>query len=181
MEGNKTMSLLSSIVYNLTIRPRLIKLKKLLPEAKIHPAGSRYVCDPPVMATDVDFLVFSADSVDCKLLSAGYVETPFADYRGLVLSGDFSAYRRGVVNLIVTSSVKYAEGFHTATHICKSRNVRDKWYRVLIHEAVRGKMTTIDIEDIGADLKMLLANFNGPYGHAIHKAYRAQYELGGFP
>lgn len=175
------MSLLSSIVYNLTIRPRLIKLKKLLPEAKILPAGSRYVCDPPIMNTDVDFLVFSVDSVGIKLLSAGYAQTPFTDYRGLIMGDDFYAWRRGVVNLIVTSSVKYAEGFHTATHICKTRNVRDKWHRVLIHEAIRGNMTTLDIEDMGADLKMLLANFNGPYGHAIHKAYRVQHELGSFP
>ena len=170
------MSLLQKLVYHLTIKPRLNKLKKLLPEAIIQPTGSRYVCDPPVMGTDIDFLVYSEVDVDSTLLVAGYAKT-ILQYP---MDGDqFNAWRRNKENLIVTSSVKYAEGFHTATHICKTKNIRSKFARVLIHEALRGTWDDAILWD-DKQLRDLLASFNGPYGHAIHQAYRAQHGLGRF-
>lgn len=186
------MSTYWEVVYWLTIRPRLNRLKKLLPEASIHPTGSRYICDPPVLVTDIDFLVYiseldkiililNREGLEQKLTKAGYKKTDNDNYRGIAdVDGlsRFTTWRKGVINLIITSSVEFAESFQTATSICKRENIREKWHRTLIHEALRGNY---DHELVKANLMpemvTLLDNFNGMHGHAIHKAYRVRHGL----
>ncbi len=168
----------SEIVFWLTIKPRMRNLQRLLPEASVHPTGSRYVCNPPVLNTDIDFLVFCEDDVSSALLAAGYKKSNYREYfsRGEIDVNAFAAWRRGKVNLIVTSNVKYAETFHTATYICKQQNVEHKYQRVTIHEVVRGTMPA-DHVVWNDELKALLASFQGEHGHAIHKLYRVQHGL----
>lgn len=173
------MALLQKLVYHLTIKPRLNKLKRLLPEASIHPTGSRYVCSPPVMFTDIDFLIYTEVSIAGVLILTGYKESEITDkYNGLTLTGDFQAWRKGNINLIVTSSRKYAETFHTATHICKLHNVRVKFDRIIVHETLRGN----DPKLIGSrwfptEMNKLLGKFKGEHGASIHMAYRAKHGL----
>lgn len=174
------MSLLQKLAYHLTIKPRLNRLKKLLPEARIHPAGSRYVCSPPVMRTDIDFLVYTEKSTETflTLVEAGYKKSEVASYRGMTDSSEFDAWRKGAVNLIVTSSLHYAETFQTATSICKTYNVREKWHRVIIHETLRGNDLIGDsISDLMPPLRQLILPFRGVHSNAIHKAYRAKHGL----
>lgn len=182
------MSLLQDMAYYLTIKPRLMYLRTKLPGYKILPAGSRYVCDPPRWLTDIDFLIYGEKHPRTQLHLMGYVETPWITYSGIE-DRNFSAWRRGSVNLIVTTSRKYAESFDTATFISKKYNLRKKVQRVFVHEVLRGgyKQTEIENERIQHDgrtyiknhgeLLDLMSGFAGPYGHALMKAYRAKHGL----
>lgn len=182
------MSLLNNIAYFLTIKPRMMYLKKLLPEAKIRPAGSRYVCNPPHYGTDVDFLVYSGVPIHGKLTSMGYRETPWKDYFGQE-DGKFRSWRRRSVNLVVTTDLKYAESFDTGAYLAKKYNLRRKAQRVFVHEVLRGGYKQPEIErerrkHAGRDFSRghgelldLLAGFASPYGYALMKAYRAKHRL----
>lgn len=178
------------LTYALTIKPRLLLLRKHFSDAFIFPAGSRYVCSPPVFGTDIDFLVLNEASIDKKLLSLGFVKTEWKDYSGSgVDERPISTWRKRSVNLIVTPSQEYAETFHTATHICKKYNLRAKYHRVLVHESLRGEH---DVEALRlailhktfpegirfpVEVANLLDVFRSDYGKALQKAYRAQQGL----
>lgn len=168
----------SDYVYKITIAPKMRALQRLLPDAKIHPCGSRYVCDPAVMNTDIDFLIYNKTGCSAVLAVAGYKrssdEMKYADEK------QFKTYRKGWVNLIVTQSLTFATGFHTATYICKRWNVLNKDKRILVHAAFRENEYYPDsCKAIGLDVEILelLAAFNGPHGHTLHMAYRAQHGL----
>lgn len=172
----------SKLIYWTTIKPRLITLKSILPEAKIHPAGSRYVCEPPILGTDIDFLIYTVDSIDHILFHHKYKKSHISEYH--VIDDDdleFQAWRKGKVNLIVTSSLAYAESFHTATHICKKWNLKGKGDRVWVHEALRNNENPPSYWTCPhADLLSLLNSLTGTYGRAMQKAYRAKHQLEGF-
>lgn len=169
----------NTLSYMLTVRPRLMKLKAQLPECQIHPAGSRYVCSPPVYGTDIDFLIYAPLDVGPKLEFLGFKKSMFTEYfKSPNQIDDFWAWRRRNVNLIVSSSLKYAETFHTATHICKSRNLKYKEHRVAVHEALRGNWEQHKyLVAEGNPLHSYLEAFNGPHGFALQKAYRAKHGL----
>lgn len=181
---------LRSMAYWFTIKPKMILLQKLLPEAKIHPTGSRYVCAPPVMNTDIDFLVYTEKVVDMELREAGYVKTSFSHHgtSGGKPGDPFTGWRRGKVNLVVSSSLQYAETFHTATYIGRLYNLRDKSDRVIIHECLRGNknMKNLTVHSSAyfdsdgtkkVGFQRLLDGFSGQYANAFHKAYRAKHGL----
>jgi len=182
------MSILSVIVYNLTILPRLKNLKRLLPEAQIYPTGSRYVCDPPVMNTDIDFGVYSTDkTIKERIIKLGYKDTTNNEpaYHFQNEGYEFTAFRKRSVNLILTHSKKFIDRHMVATHICKRKNVRDKLNRVFIHEAVRGTYNTGYIENVDfssnqeldTETRELLMKFTSPYSEALIQVYKAQYGL----
>jgi len=167
--------MLNSIVFWLTIKPRMALLQRQFPEVRIYPAGSRYVCSPPVISTDVDFLVYTKKSIDQKLEAIGFKKSQSENYRKTEDHDDFWAWRRREVNLIVTSSANYAETFDTATHICKRFNVRDKWERICLHEALRKGVNTHRVHN--GEVYELVGSLIGPYGVPLRKAYRAQHNL----
>ncbi len=168
------MNWLSNLAFKFTIEPKLNALRALLPGARVHPAGSRYVCSPPRMFTDIDFLIYASD-VDDVLNAAGYTKSEFTRYFSFTTQDpdQFAAWRKGNINLIVTSDLHYAETFHTATHICKLHNIRRKDDRVIVHEALR---RTYDVSE-GWPLHHLIAPFVGPHANTMHKIYRAQHGL----
>lgn len=176
------MSLWNRLAYGLTIAPRLRRLKLQFPDAIIFPTGSRYVCDPAPITTDVDFLVYvpgRMSLVNSDLEFYGYQKSDWKEYHGSD-KGEFTSWRRGPVNLIVTSSRKYALTFHTATHICKEYNVKSKYDRVLVHEWVSGNRPEWEGALLFEPLPVLgelLDSMTGPHGHAIHMAYRAKHGL----
>lgn len=173
------MMWMHSLVWKFSFAPRIKRLKKLLPDASIHPVGSRYVCTPPVLFTDIDLLVYAENNVDEILASAGYVKTEPRLYLGQD-DESFFAWRRGSENLIVTSSLFYATTFQTATHICKRFNIREKITRVSVHEVMREKMPPdhwqFDVEGCEG-VRELLKSLRGPNGTALHKLYRIQHNL----
>ncbi len=174
------MKLLQELVYFLTIRPKIKKLKKLLPEAEIYPTGSRYVCNPPVLSTDIDFLVYDELNIDLELARAGYMITSLVDYIGSGINGSadwpFTCWRKGRLNLIVTPSRRFADRHVMATFICKEYNVRDKIARVFIHEVLRGNANPQDYKIVfnNKELPALLLKFTGPNGPTMIEVFRAQ-------
>ncbi len=170
------MSWYSNLVYWLLIKPKLKKLRRQLPEAKIFPCGSRYVCDPPTITTDVDFLVYSENDLTAALLALGYGTSPWRDYFGLE-SGSFESWRKGTKNLIVSTSKPFCDGHNVATSICKSRNVKRKYHRVMVYEALRGNKEFFEImpDAFCPKLKGLLENLTGPHGPTLIKTYMIQY------
>ena len=177
------MNLLNELVYFLTIKPRLNRLKKLLPEASIYPCGSRYVCSPPVLLTDIDFLVYSERELEVKLGKLGYRKSMVNNGYGTMVNAypdrDFLSLRKGKVNLIVTNDKKFANGWVVATHICKANNFKWKYHRIQVYEALRGNFdpNSFSMEFFDRELIDLLASFNGYYGNTMTQAYRAQHGL----
>lgn len=168
---------LGTLSYMCTIRPRLMKLRALLPEAKIHPAGSRYVCSPPVYGTDIDFLIYSEAFIGNMLIENNYVMTSLKEYAHIIDKSKFSCWRRGKVNLIVTWDRAFAEAFQTGTHISKSFNVKHKRQRVVIHGTLRGEDWKYEYPNMEPAIVQLLETFQCQHGHALHKAYRAKHGL----
>ena len=96
------MSLLSKLVWHLSIKPRLRNLQILFPGAKIFPTGSRWVCNPPVISTDIDFLVYFEKETE---IPVGWKND------GSYPPGDLSSFRRGSENLIITTNANNIHNF----------------------------------------------------------------------
>lgn len=170
------MKLWSDFVIWLTVKPRLKRLQRQFPEAEFHPFGSRYVCSPPALSTDIDFLVYSDADLSAKLVAHGYNKSTywelyFSDVGG---GNEFVSWRKGVVNLAVVPTRAFLEKNLTATHICKARNIRRKYHRVLVYEALRGTLLAMADNSLDPELRSFLESLNGPHGHAIYMAYRIQ-------
>jgi hypothetical protein len=114
---------------------------------KLIPYGSRVVCDPPVLDTDIDFFFKVEESkeleLDKILITWGFAEQPEVGFNSSRPSwGDsepdrrFRAYRLGKINLVVTSSEVFADRHRTATLVCKKLNLLDKKDRVMIYQAI---------------------------------------------
>lgn len=176
------MSFLQKLVYRFTVLPRLKRLKKLLPWADIYPYGSRVVCNPPTIFSDVDFMVYHTEEVGEVLVATGYTESHWTNYFGSTESFEFRAWRKGVINVVTTANRTLYDRNAVATHICKRYNVLQKYHRVLIYEVVRNsesQLLTMVPDDFPLEIKNLLEKFSGAYGLAIFEAYRAKYVLNG--
>lgn len=104
--------------------------------------GSREICDPPVMDTDVDFVVFvpwtgGYGPQDDVFLTAGFRNTSneHADDYGRQNS-PFETYRCGEVNLIVTWEKFAFDNWRGATSIAKRLNLLDKGDRIALFQGV---------------------------------------------
>lgn len=106
------------------------------PEVEAIPMGSRFVCDPPVMDTDIDYCLYSPVGIDSILTEMGFDSNGFAAYRKGVNDGVFTSWRRGDINLVVTHDTESFEKYKIATHICKKLNVRSKPDRIMVYDAV---------------------------------------------
>jgi hypothetical protein len=109
---------------------------------EVLPTGSRFVCDPPVTDTDVDYVVlvgaitealgdlqwndWNTNEPDDSYEHQGNREVPFA------------TARKGNINLIIYEDVKGYEAFTHATAICALLNLTDKWERKMLFRAICG-------------------------------------------
>lgn len=171
------MSFFQDVVYHLTIKPRLHRLKRIFPKAEIFPTGSRYVCDPPVLITDVDFIVYTEKQILSELSRFGFKKSDAAEYMCSGEGDKFNSFRKGVVNLIVTNDIVFANGYLMATHICKKHNVYCKDDRITVHKIVRDT-TELDSVVESAEVNKLLENFKGQYKEILKKAYALRYNIG---
>jgi len=175
------MKLWQDFIYWLTIRPRLAMLRWQFPDVEISPAGSRYVCNPPSLLTDVDFLVYTEAPIEAALMALGYKESQFIEYANCHLQGlEFKSWRKKKVNLIVSSSRLFSDCYNVATHICKTYNLRYKHHRVLVHEVVRNPTANIVMldsiyEDFDPGVKNLLRTLTGPHAATMREAYKAKH------
>ena len=99
-----------------------------------HLTGSYYICEPPVIGTDLDILVLVNDMEEYKslLLEEGWEGcTGYEDKEP-----HFFAARNRQFNLIVTDEVKWYTKFAAATELAKHLNLMDKKLRVELFELV---------------------------------------------
>lgn len=96
--------------------------------------GSRAICVPPPTDTDIDFLCLVDEETeeDIKTLLVG---------DGFKLDGNypkskFQSYKKGVINIILTSDKAFYESFVIAMLVCKELNVLDKQKRIAVHDLI---------------------------------------------
>lgn len=107
----------------------------------VNPCGSRVTCDPQPAYSDWDYLVHAPDMaavshvVTDVLPKAGFSWEGNAHYQNVAADG-FMSWRKGDVNLIVTSNADFASRHRVATSLCKRLNLMDKQDRIALFQAV---------------------------------------------
>lgn len=110
-------------------------LKGLYLEALL--TGSRVMCNPPVLATDLDVVLLVERSGDVirTIEDLGYTLTADTTY-GATLD-EFVTFRKGDVNLIVTCDVEGFRRWGLATRWCTEMNLQSKADRAAFFTLVR--------------------------------------------
>jgi hypothetical protein len=100
--------------------------------------GSRAICVPPPQDTDMDFLCLSKREEDEQLITTllekdGYKKDGHYDL------SKFQSFKKGIVNVILTSDKDFYDKFIIAMLVCKELNVLDKKKRIKIHHLIIGE------------------------------------------
>lgn len=112
-------------------------LKSQHPELEFEFSGSRVICHPPVMNTDVDVVIldeaheYDWESFGFEMLGKSYQDG----------GSGFLAWRMGSVNLIVFDCKSAKEDYMLATRIAKKLNLRCKAARISLFTAIRDERT----------------------------------------
>lgn len=112
-------------------------------------SGSRVICNPPVTDTDLDVVVLvDVGTAPVEFLDLGYADAS-GDYAvGMQTSRAFTSFRRGEVNLVVTSDPVLFERYKLATEWATKLNLKSKRDRAQFFELVKFA------PDNGPDLQM---------------------------
>lgn len=117
-------------------------------------SGSRVICDPPVLDTDIDYLVYvnNLESSGDVLMRHGWTNCfeewaakedtdpgkQVNDYTIEIEDGArFQAWRNGEANVIVTDSKSFYVRSCAATLMAKSLNLRQKSQRIELFRAIK--------------------------------------------
>lgn len=103
--------------------------------------GSSVTCDPPVMNTDLDYLVLAVDWQPflSQALHEGWELSAYWDAQslaGALDDGDFVSLRKGRLNIILTACVQFRKKFLLATKLAKQFNLLKKADRIALFQAV---------------------------------------------
>ena len=107
----------------------------LLGVQEIHPTGSKYICDPPVLTTDEDYygLAPNKETTISNLLEDGWTLCTENEYE----DDAFTALRKGVYNLILLFTQEEYWTHVQTTNLAKRLNLTNKKDRVDLFELVR--------------------------------------------
>jgi len=110
---------------------------------KAFKSGSRNLLNPPILNTDDDIIALVSDlqETNDKLLSDGYEKSEGYDHYGKYA---FESYRKGELNLLITSNLKIFNGALIASYLTKKYNITEKIDRVTLFKAFRQE---IDLEE----------------------------------
>lgn len=99
--------------------------------------GSRYICDPPVMDTDDDYicLVASLTEIHKTLMQDGW-DLGGSGYRNSLFSSHKKTVNGTTMNLICTDDADYFKRFLHATETAKKLNLTDKEDRIILFRAI---------------------------------------------
>lgn len=103
--------------------------------------GSAFVCNPPVLDTDLDAVVAVAGN-SCEIWAAleplGYTNCSKVgeDYP----EDDHCIVRKGRMNFIIVTTPECYEQWKKGTDICKCLNLTDKAERVAVYQILRGEL-----------------------------------------
>lgn len=113
---------------------------------QIAPTGSREICDPAPMDTDLDIICLVEtlddmhgipDHIRLAFEKIGFIHTSGLhneEYEGC--ESDIDCYQFGEINLIVIWDKDFYRDFLLATTLCKSLNVLDKEKRIKIFQEI---------------------------------------------
>jgi hypothetical protein len=99
--------------------------------------GSKVICNPPPSDSDTDYLVNCFNDkrllVITHYLEKEGFESESESYEGH--DNDFNSYRKGNINLIVTSDSEFSEKHCLATAVCRKLNLVNKDDRIMVFKA----------------------------------------------
>ena len=96
------------------------------------PTGSSYICNPPVLDTDIDqmFLVDDLEKVSKILEKLGWKRRGKEEYN----INKWVAYRKDNLNALLTDNLDYFNKFLQATEEAKKLNLLDKKDRIALFD-----------------------------------------------
>jgi hypothetical protein len=103
--------------------------------------GSSVTCDPPVLNTDVDYLVLAVDWQPflSQALHEGWELGSYWESHDILRAlsdGDFVSLRKERLNIILTACVVFRTKFMLATKLAKQFNLLKKSDRIALFQAV---------------------------------------------
>lgn len=115
-----------------------------------HPTGSKYICNPPVLDTDEDWVVLVVPELRKEfhqyLFANGFDFNNYNDYAGMTGSREFTSWRHqdrlfngDQRNLIVTYNPEWYRLMIEATEVAKEENLLKKEDRIACFEMIMGK------------------------------------------
>lgn len=110
----------------------------------IAPTGSRYICNPAPMDTDEDWLILvhpdKFEDILSHICVSGYElggsdifaaeDTYVTEWEG------FQSWKKGEINLIITTSKDFFDKFVKATEIAKEQNLLLKDDRIMLFQKI---------------------------------------------
>ena len=118
------------------------------------PTGSRYICEPPVLDTDEDWIVYVSGMVEFAA-TLGKAVPGFEEGESCCDCPDFVSIRLpGNINLIATDKHWFYRKYVIATEVAKRLNLRAKCDRILLFDSVifGSKTSKWKSEPVPADL-----------------------------
>ena len=99
-----------------------------------HPAGSNYICTPPVTDTDIDYIIYVDDwnGAINWMTEHGFESCGEDKYGG----NQFHAFRRDELNYIITYDYIFYIRFVAATELAKRLNHKFKSDRVALFKDI---------------------------------------------
>lgn len=95
--------------------------------------GSSVICNPPITNTDEDYMFFSHDYGElCEWLHDNGWELCRGKEYGEVYGVNFTAFRRGKYNALITGDATYYDKFEEATKLATKLNLLEKSQRIAL-------------------------------------------------
>lgn len=108
--------------------------------------GSRVICNPPPKNTDEDWIIYTED---LNILNEELRSDDWILESGMYEGNDFFSYRRGFINFVVTTNLKFYDATVKATQIAKDLNLLNKTDRkalfLVVYHACGLKYDTYEI------------------------------------
>ena len=114
------------------------------------PVGSRMTCTPPPTDTDEDWLILVSDldKVSSDLQLAGFDQDGNPELYSGMDEEHFRSFRRGNVNVVLTSDYGFHERFMVATQLAARFNLLEKVDRIALFQGVLYGAAARDIKSI---------------------------------
>lgn len=104
----------------------------------IYQTGSSVICNPPVLDTDVDFVISTTEETKLHkfLISKGFEQSCEDEEEYDMTSEGFTCYRKSNVNLIVTTNYNWYLKWVEATKLAKKLNLLQKEQRITLFKYI---------------------------------------------
>lgn len=106
-----------------------------------HETGSRFICNPPVMDTDEDWILDCSegkkfDEAADYLRDNGFSQKDMREDDYDDICENFSSFRKGYINFILCNKREFYNKFVLATLISKELNLLKKFDRITLFQAI---------------------------------------------